>query len=124
VSNYNKRIPHLLKSDPKWRETRAAVLKEEPMCRECARLGYATAATTVDHIIPRSRGGKKGRENLQPLCNECHGRKSGREKHGHIDDRPAISVDGTRNQRIVTIAEKDFGTSPRARFLNRSRDGG
>jgi 5-methylcytosine-specific restriction protein A len=63
-----------------WRKTRLAVLKREPWCRECKRLGIATLATVVDHIIPlRMVGPKVSPDNLQPLCAACHNVKRSEE---------------------------------------------
>jgi 5-methylcytosine-specific restriction protein A len=62
-----------------WRRVRAAVLREEPLCRECAREGRTTAAREIDHIIPRSKGGTEDRDNLQGLCKPCHSAKTMRE---------------------------------------------
>ena len=110
MSTYNRKIPHLLKSDPDWPRRRAACLSREPLCRHCAELGYATPATTVDHIIPRARGGTSDEDNLQPLCKMCHDAKTGREKHGGLDDRKPVRANND---------PKNYGNSPRARFLNR-----
>lgn len=30
---------------------------------------------TVDHIIPRSKGGENNQKNLQPMCEKCNGTK-------------------------------------------------
>ena len=53
-----------------WLRIRAQVLHEEPFCRMCGR-----PSTTVDHIVPRARGGTDERSNLQALCNGCRRRK-------------------------------------------------
>ena len=63
-----------------WRHTRADVLHHEPYCRECAKVGVETLATEVDHIQPISAGGDKwDRENMQPLCKNCHSVKTAKE---------------------------------------------
>lgn len=116
-SSYNQRIPHLLESDPDWTSRRREVLSREPFCRTCAELGYQTIAMTVDHIIPRARGGTSEDDNLQPLCITCHNVKTGREKHGRLDTVPITSLDGSRHGRVREIPPKNFGKSPRARFL-------
>ena len=59
-----------------WRKLRALVLREEPLCRACALAGWVTAASEVDHIVPRKAGGSEERANLQPLCKPCHARKT------------------------------------------------
>ena len=54
-----------------------AHLHAEPLCRRCASLGYTTAATLVDHILPIADGGAVlDEENLQSLCIRCHGIKT------------------------------------------------
>jgi hypothetical protein len=119
---YNGRIPHLLKSDPGWIARRKRILEQEPFCRSCAELGYQTQATTVDHIIPRSRGGGHEDSNLQPLCGPCHDAKTAREKHGGLDDRRVVSLDGSRHGAKREIEPRKVGTSARAKFVNRSYD--
>jgi 5-methylcytosine-specific restriction protein A len=63
------------------------VLADEPLCRLCCRAGFVVAATLVDHITPIEDGGERlSRDNLQPLCVRCHGRKTGqdlRKRRGH-----------------------------------------
>jgi 5-methylcytosine-specific restriction endonuclease McrA len=59
-----------------WEKVRAAVLRDEPLCRPCRARGRVTAATAVDHIRPRARGGTDDRENLQPICAACHEAKT------------------------------------------------
>lgn len=66
--------------DARWRRIRAMVLAEEPLCRECAKQGRTVPATEVDHID--GNVWNMGRENLQPLCDSCHGRKTVRENGG------------------------------------------
>jgi 5-methylcytosine-specific restriction protein A len=57
----------------------------EPLCRSCYLNGIDTPAQVVDHVRPISEGGSKtDSNNLQPLCNSCHNRKSGSEGHNNI----------------------------------------
>lgn len=50
-----------------WRRIRARVLAEEPRCRWCG-----DPSTTVDHIVPRARGGGDDRANLAASCEPCN----------------------------------------------------
>lgn len=59
-----------------WRRLRLIVLAEEPLCRACAADGRVVAATDVDHVVARVRGGSDDRDNLQALCHACHSRKT------------------------------------------------
>ena len=49
-----------------------------PSCARCGRGG-----TTIDHIVPLSRGGTHRLSNLQLLCEECNSAKS-----NHSDAAP------------------------------------
>lgn len=62
-----------------WRALRLRFLRLHPLCVECARSGLTVAATDVDHIVARSRGGSDHHTNLQGLCHACHSRKTSRE---------------------------------------------
>jgi 5-methylcytosine-specific restriction enzyme A len=63
-----------------WLRLRAVVIAEEPLCRDCLKVGRATPTTDVDHI-ERHRGVWAmffNRSNLQGLCHSCHSRKTQR----------------------------------------------
>ena len=65
--------------DASWRKARALFLRQNPLCSECRRNGTLTPATVVDHIVPH-RGDKElfwDQQNWQPLCKDCHDRKTG-----------------------------------------------
>ena len=57
----------------RWQSVRAQVLRAEPACRECARLGLSEPATQVDHVVPLADDLSLAyvRSNLQPLCTLC-----------------------------------------------------
>lgn len=62
-----------------WQRLRADVLRTEPLCRHCAAMGLTVPATDVDHMNGAS---DNRRQSLQPLCHECHSRKTGLERAG------------------------------------------
>jgi 5-methylcytosine-specific restriction protein A len=66
--------------DRDWFRLRAVVLREEPFCRHCAAVDVQTRATVLDHIesIRDAPERRLDRDNLQPLCQACHNRKTTR----------------------------------------------
>lgn len=56
-------------------------------CRSCG----STEDLTVDHILPRSRGGGNERENLQALCRTCNSSKGARTMEEWLQASPAGS---------------------------------
>ncbi len=66
----------------RWQAVRAQVLRDEPVCRECARLGLTEPATQVDHVVPLAVAPQLAfdRANLAPTCTACHARKSQAER--------------------------------------------
>ena len=65
--------------DRQWREARRRFLQLNPLCVKCMERGMLTPATVVDHVIPH-RGDRKlfwDEQNWQPLCKECHDKKTG-----------------------------------------------
>ena len=65
-----------------WQAVRAQVLREEPLCRECARRGLTEPATQVDHVVPLAVAPQLAfdRANLAPTCTPCHARKTAAER--------------------------------------------
>ncbi|EGQ4346662.1 HNH endonuclease [Staphylococcus pseudintermedius] len=60
-----------------WQNMRELVMLENDyLCKSCGR-----QADVVDHIIPTKVDWSKrlDKNNLQPLCNECHNRKTKKE---------------------------------------------
>ena len=69
---------HGLYESAEWRKVRAAFLKKYPICFICGK-----PATIADHIIPH-RGDLTlfyDENNLQPMCQSCHSRKTMRENN-------------------------------------------
>jgi 5-methylcytosine-specific restriction enzyme A len=52
--------------------------RDNYQCRSCG----ATAALSIDHIIPLASGGSNDMSNLQTLCSRCNSRKQ-----DHFDPR-------------------------------------
>jgi len=68
----------------KWDKVRRVFLMTHPLCVICGR-----PATDVDHIVPH-RGDKRlfwDQNNWQPLCHECHSRKTVKEDGGFGNGR-------------------------------------
>lgn len=64
----------------KWRKFRKSFLMRNPLCKHCAEAGVDTVATVADHIVPINKGGETlNKNNLQPLCEYHHNKKSGSE---------------------------------------------
>ncbi len=67
----NVRVPRVA-----LQPTRANILlRDEETCQYCGKRGRDL---TLDHIIPRSRGGQSTWENLVACCKVCNGRKGNR----------------------------------------------
>lgn len=61
---------------PRVRLTRREVfIRDHYACQYC---GVATRDLTVDHVIPRHRGGSHAWENVVSACRTCNHRKGGR----------------------------------------------
>lgn len=68
-----RRAGHRIYRTARWQHTRRRILHNNPICAAC----NTTLATDVDHITPLDTGGEPyDPANLQPLCAQCHGRKT------------------------------------------------
>ena len=61
-------------STDRWRKIRVKVLSRDQYC--CYYCGQD--ANTVDHLIPRSKGGLDTMDNLVAACTKCNYSKGGR----------------------------------------------
>lgn len=68
--------------DADWERTAAEHLLLEPWCRFHLARGTQVAATDVDHILARRRGGSDDHANLRSLCKPCHSRRTAIEQSG------------------------------------------
>ena len=51
--------------------------KTNGICGHCGKICKGDKEQTVDHILPKVRGGRNDFENLMPLCVKCNREKSG-----------------------------------------------
>jgi 5-methylcytosine-specific restriction enzyme A len=67
-----------------WRNKRLEILERDNHCCQCADCigkGILTLANTVDHIEPIELGGALlDDDNLQAMSEQCHARKSAKER--------------------------------------------
>lgn len=68
------------KRPKQWDQVSTITRNTEPLCRLCLAVGRVTPAVCVDHIVPITQGGALlDPQNLQPLCADCHARKTAHE---------------------------------------------
>jgi len=68
-----RRIPHPARALSR----KNILLRDRHTCQYCARV-LSSPELTLDHIIPRSQGGKSAWENLAACCHACNNRKGDR----------------------------------------------
>lgn len=68
-----RRIPHRTRALSR----KNILMRDRNTCQYCGTT-LATPALTLDHIIPRSRGGKSSWDNLVTSCHPCNHRKGDR----------------------------------------------
>lgn len=83
----------------RWRRHPPAWTREGVLRRDGFRCAYCGGvATTLDHVLPRCRGGRDGWENTVAACRDCNGRKGDRTP---AESRMALRV----RPRVPTWAE-------------------
>jgi 5-methylcytosine-specific restriction endonuclease McrA len=71
------RLVHLVRRPrPRVRLTRKEVFNRDGWA--CVYCGRSTRDLTLDHVVPRHRGGEHSWENLVSACRPCNHRKAGR----------------------------------------------
>ncbi|QNB48516.1 HNH endonuclease [Thermanaerosceptrum fracticalcis] len=67
--------------DARWRKARKRFLSANPLCAECMKQGKIVPAIVVDHIRPHKGDYELfwDESNWQPLCKQCHDRKTATE---------------------------------------------
>ncbi|MFM9105876.1 MAG: HNH endonuclease [Chloroflexota bacterium] len=68
---------HIHRPRPRVKLTRREVfIRDGFTCQYCGRIGGGDL--TIDHVVPRSRGGRHSWDNLVSACKTCKHRKGGR----------------------------------------------
>lgn len=63
-----------------WDKLRKTILeRDKHLCQPCLGQGRFTAASQVDHIKPKAKGGTDDPDNLQAICGPCHDDKTARD---------------------------------------------
>ncbi len=70
--------------------------------RRCVECGSAERLS-IDHIVPRSRGGSSADDNLQTLCVRCNSAKGNRDRAASIA-QPCADVESTSGQGRAVVA--------------------
>lgn len=73
-----KEHAHYCTADWKARRLRIAI-RDAYTCQECGRVAYGKHGH-ADHVVPLEDGGGDEDEDLQWLCDKCHGRKTREEQ--------------------------------------------
>ena len=64
-----------------WKLASASFLADNPLCVECKKTGRLEQAKVTDHIIPKAVCRDPwDTANWQPLCRNCHSKKSAKDK--------------------------------------------
>lgn len=90
--------------------TRRSILaRDQYVCQYCHAKLPATGLT-IDHVIPRSRGGRNTWENLVACCAPCNRRKANRtpsEARMHLASAPRSSTLHTTRQMMRSMGAED-----------------
>ena len=85
-------------STREWRKIRERILKRDPFCQVRLRCDGSAPSTTVDHIVPKSKGGDDSDGNLRGSCQRCNLARGNR----------------TRSNSVTTVSRSAPRTSARS----------
>jgi 5-methylcytosine-specific restriction endonuclease McrA len=86
----------------KWKKLRIQVLDRDGWVCVCGK-----PARTVDHIIPRVKGGDMwSMDNLQSMCKSCNSRKGGR--FFNSTATPPVFSDSSLPETVRTVPDSPF----------------
>ena len=96
---WHKTSRHARGYGTKWDKLRVEVLRRDNgLCQSCLRRDRTALANSVDHIVPKSRGGTDDVRNLEAICPDCHRDKTTREgaeaRGATVKDKPRFGIDG------------------------------
>lgn len=78
-----------------WDKLRLRILKRDSyLCQQCLKDGRVAAATSVDHIMPKAKGGTDDPGNLQSLCGGCREAKDAEDRGRPLKVKVRIGEDG------------------------------
>lgn len=83
--NRRNKTHHKFYNSLQWKTVREKIMTQYGgLCKQCSELGIDTPADVVDHIIPLTENWELRLKlsNLQPLCHNCHNKKTGKEDGG------------------------------------------
>ena len=70
------------------------LIRDRHSCKYCGR-EFSTASLTLDHILPRSRGGKFSWQNIVACCLDCNAKKGDR-----LPDEAGMGILGSPPNRL------------------------
>lgn len=72
-----------------WEKLRKLILQRDAyLCQPCREAGKLTPAKSVDHIVPKAKGGTDDPGNLRAICHDCHDAKTRRD----LGQRPRVRI--------------------------------
>lgn len=91
------------------RQVRASIYERDGL--KCLKCG-AKDGLTIDHIVPRSKGGDNSKDNLQTLCEQCNNEKGNKNCASYIGTIPSIAPRGRNTIRPIKEGRDPYKIEP------------